>query len=63
MEQIRLFKLELYELNELLRKIQDRLDAIEGVRGDYSNGRWTIANQYVKYADVDDEVLHAFGNV
>ena len=56
-------KLELLILNDTLRRIQESLDFIEGVRGDFIRGRWTFKEKALEYKDANGTVIHGFGDV
>jgi len=56
-------KLELLIVNDTLRRIQESLDFIEGVKGDFTRERWTMKEKAIEYADENGTVLHGFGAV
>ena len=53
----------LTQLNDVLKRVQEALDTIEGVRGTWTRGRWNFASDGIKYTDTNGTVLHGFGNV
>ena len=60
-----LTKMNLNELNDLFRRIQEALDGIEGIRGEFERGRWTFNADgiTVEYRDSNGQLLHGFGDV
>jgi len=56
-------QMELALLNDRLRRIQEALDGIEGIRGNFTRKRWTFKDDALQYADSNGTVLHGFGNV
>jgi len=55
--------LNLTQINDALKRIQDALDTIEGVRGTWTRGRWTFESNRIKYTDTNGTVLHGFGSL
>jgi len=53
----------LAQVNDALRRIQETLDAVEGIRGNFTRKRWTFKDDALQYADSNGTVLHGFGNV
>lgn len=49
------------ELNIIFREIQDRIDSLKGLRGDFTVH--SVVTQSAKYTDTNGTVLHGFGNV
>jgi len=59
-----IWEVNLAQINDVLRRIQDELDTIKGLRGDqslYADKVYQSAT--VKYKDANGEVLHGFGSV
>jgi len=61
---LQIWDLELGQINDLFRQLQDELDEIKGLRGEQSlYGDKILEQATVKYKDVNGQVIHGFGNV
>ena len=49
-------------LRVLLGRIQDSIEVIEGVRGEFTRRRWTHTDNAIYYTDANGQILHGFGN-
>ena len=49
-------------LNIILRRIEDSLAVIEGVRGEFTRRRWTHTDNAIYYTDANGQILHGFGS-
>jgi len=58
-------KIDETQIKDNLRRIQEALDEIEGIRGEFSRGRWTFNADgiTIEYRDANDQLLHGFGDV
>jgi len=50
-------------LRVLLGRIQESLEVIEGVRGEFTRRRWTHTDDSIYYTDANGQILHGFGNL
>lgn len=61
---LQIWDMDISQINDVLRQIQDRIDVIKGVRGEEEVfGDKVFKNVSWKYKDSNGEVLHGFGNV
>ena len=56
-------KLDVATLNDVFRRIQDRLDALDGLRGQVEVKDVVNTDAGVKYTDSNGTILHGFGNI
>lgn len=62
-ENLQVDQLDLEALNDVLRRIQDRLDKLEGLRGQIESLAVVNSNAGVSVTDENGTVIHGFGNV
>lgn len=61
----RISSVDIVQINWTLAKIADRLDIIEGLRGDLPPTFWAglSSEGEIKYTDSNGTVLHSFGGI
>lgn len=51
----------LESINDNFRHIEEQLNQIMGINGDFAHGRWTMKDDRLFYTDTHGTIIHALG--